>query len=330
TLNISAVESPRGRIGLAMALPAGQTFEAGSREIIILQFAQRTAAQPADAPFAFGFGDRPVAREVASADARPLQSDFTIASKAARAIATVSAASFMEGELAPGQIATAFGEHLTAHTETAPFSPLPAELGGAKVIVTDSAGVARPSPLFFVSPGQINFLIPVETALGTATITVTCADGAVSVGVISVTKTAPSLFAANGDGQGAAAAVLLRIRPDLSRSVEPVVVFDGARNGFVASPIDLGAPDDQVFLICFGTGLSAWSSDQKPLPPFMGLKATVEEAQVEATYAGPQDEFMGLDQINLRLPRSLAGSGEVEVAITVNGIRSNVVRVKIK
>lgn len=233
-------------------------------------------------------------------------------------------------ELARGQIATAFGERLVARAESTIFSPLPVELGGAIVLVTDSAGVSRPAPLFFTSPLQINFLVPVETALGTATVKVIGSDGAVSVGVISVTDIAPGLFAANGDGQGPAGAVLLRMRPDGSRSFEPVVVYDTSLKKFVAAPIDLGAPDEQVFLICFGAGLSEWSSDRMPVWTLADLKATVEGTQVEATYAGPQGEFVGLDQFNLRLPRALAGSGEVEVAITVNGIRSNAIRVRFK
>jgi uncharacterized protein (TIGR03437 family) len=329
-LLISDDESPHGRIGLAMALPPGQSFEAGSREIIILQFARQITAQTEDAPFAIGFGDRPVSREVVSTDARPLLSDFTLASRATPAITTVSAASFRGGELARGQIATAFGERLVAQAETTTFSLLPVELGGAKVLVIDSAGVARPAPLFFASPSQINFLVPLETALGTATVKVIDSDGAVSVGVISVTEIAPGLFAANGDGQGPAAAVLLRIRSDGSRSFEPVVVYDPSRNQFVAAPIDLDAPDDRVFLICFGTGLSEWSSDRKPVWTLADLKATVGGTQVEATYAGPQGEFTGLDQFNLLLPVALAGSGDVEVAITVNGIRSNAIRIRIK
>src|SRR5262249_59332578 len=118
-----------------------------------------------------------------------------------------------------------------------------------------------------------------------------------SIGVISVTEIAPSLFAANGDGQGAAAAVVLRIFTDGWRSIEPVVSFDPSQNRFVASPIDLGDPEDQVFLICFGTGLSAWSSDPKPLGPLADLNALVGGVWSEVTYAGPQGDFAGLDQI---------------------------------
>jgi uncharacterized protein (TIGR03437 family) len=330
TLHVNVNEAARGRIGLAIALPAGQTFDSGAREIVILQFAPRLA-EPSETALAIGFGDQPVAREIVTAEARALPGDFTFTAKAVRSIAIVSAASLAGDELAPDQIVTVFGERLAARAEMASVLPLPIEIGGARVIVTDSAGVARQAPLFFVSPQQINFLIPAETAIGTATITIIGADGEVSVGVAEITESAPGLFAANSDGQGAAAAIVLRVRADGARSFEPAVVYDSARNRLITLPIDVGAASgeagEEVFLILFGTGLGAWSSDQTSLAE---LKATVGAAQVEVTYAGPQGEFAGLDQINLRLPGSMAGSGEVEVALTINGKRSNAVRIRIK
>ena len=40
--------------------------------------------------------------------------------------------------------------------------------------------------------------------------------------------------------------------------------------------------------------------------------------------------FAGLDQVNLLLPRSLAGRGDVDVALTVDGKAANIVRINIK
>ncbi len=45
---------------------------------------------------------------------------------------------------------------------------------------------------------------------------------------------------------------------------------------------------------------------------------------------GAQDSFAGLDQINLQAPRTLAGRGEVQVVITVDGQQANTVRISIK
>jgi uncharacterized protein (TIGR03437 family) len=48
------------------------------------------------------------------------------------------------------------------------------------------------------------------------------------------------------------------------------------------------------------------------------------------TYVGPQGYYIGLDQINVRLPRSLAGRGEVEVLLTVDGKPANPLKISIR
>jgi len=47
-------------------------------------------------------------------------------------------------------------------------------------------------------------------------------------------------------------------------------------------------------------------------------------------YAADAPGFIGLDQCNARIPRSLLGRGEVDLVITVNGKIANTVRVNIK
>src|SRR5581483_6711100 len=69
-------------------------------------------------------------------------------------LAVVSAASYRGGSLAPDSIAAAFGVNLAVRTEAARETPLPLELAGTSVTVN---GV--PAPLFFVSPGQVNFAV---------------------------------------------------------------------------------------------------------------------------------------------------------------------------
>src|SRR6266536_2928448 len=72
----------------------------------------------------------------------------------------VSAASFSAGAASPESIVSAFGSNLAASTASAGGVGLPTSLAGTTVSVTDSAGVARLARLYFVSPGQINYLIP--------------------------------------------------------------------------------------------------------------------------------------------------------------------------
>jgi FG-GAP-like repeat len=85
------------------------------------------------------------------------------------ALANVSAAGFGLGPLAPGSIACAFGLNLGANSAQA-MGTLPISLGGETVSVTDSAGTARPAQLYNVSPEQVNYVIPADTAPGLATV----------------------------------------------------------------------------------------------------------------------------------------------------------------
>jgi uncharacterized protein (TIGR03437 family) len=236
---------------------------------------------------------------------------------------SVSAASYSGLALATGSIAAAFGANLATTTQLAPEVPLPTSLAGATVKIKDSSGTERLAPLFFVSPAQINYQNPPGTIAGEATVTITSGDGAVSIGTVQVAPVAPGLFAANADGQGVAAAITLRIRADNSQVFEPVSRFDSEQNKIVPVPIDLGPASEQVFLVLYGTGIRYRSSLSTVTVNLGGFDAQVG-------YAGTQDDFIGLDQINVRIPRELAGRGDVFVNLRADGIVANTVLVNIK
>jgi uncharacterized protein (TIGR03437 family) len=237
-------------------------------------------------------------------------------------VTTVSAASFTGGTLASDSIAAAFGTALATATQAAAGLPLPTTLAGTTVKVSDSLGVERNAPLFFVSPDQANLLIPAGTAVGTANVTVTNSQGATNTGTISIAAVAPGLFTANANGTGVAAAVALRVRADGSQSFEPVSRFDAATNSFVSVPISMGPATDQVFLLLYGTGVRNRSA-------LTAVTATIGGTSSEVSFAGAQPDFVGLDQINVRVPRSLAGRGEVDVVLMADGRTANTVRINI-
>jgi uncharacterized protein (TIGR03437 family) len=54
-----------------------------------------------------------------------------------------------------------------------------------------------------------------------------------------------------------------------------------------------------------------------------GLNSTVQ-------FAGAAPGLIGLDQFNIELGRNLAGMGEVDVVLTVDGKAANVVRINVK
>jgi len=241
----------------------------------------------------------------------------------AAAVASVSAASYRGNALAPELITAAFGTGLAAVTQASDTTPLPTNLGGTQVTVRDSAGTDRPAPLFFVSPTQVNYQIPPSTASGTATVTVTSWSGAVSRGTFQINSVAPGLFTVNATGRGLPAAVVQRVKADGTQTTEALAVFDPAQNQFVPVPIDLGAADDQVFLVLFGTGFRFRSA-------LSAVMATIGGTNADVTFAGAQGSFVGLDQANVRIPRALIGRGDADVVLTVDGQQSNAVHVNIK
>ncbi|MGH9765795.1 MAG: hypothetical protein ACREAB_00035 [Blastocatellia bacterium] len=237
-------------------------------------------------------------------------------------LATVSAANFKRGPLAPESIVAAFGKEFSNVTAVATSTQLPTTLGGIQVQIFDSKGPGRFAPLFAVTPGQINFLVPAGVALGPINLIFSNTETRKSYyETMSVAAISPGLFTANADGQGVPAAVALRIRNG-AQTYEPVARFDGAQNKFVPAPIDLGDGNDQVFLVLFGSGVRGRSSLDKVSVKIGGIDA-------QALYAGPQG-LPGLDQMNVALPRSLAGLGEVDVILTVDGRIANTVRVNFK
>ncbi len=317
-ININTDQATLGRVGIAVSLPAGRTFAVGMREIVRAQLVPISRA--AESSIAVAFGDQPVAREAADVNANPLPLRYAIGGRELRAVTVVSAASFDEAPLAAESIATAFGPELSADARTADGFPLPAELAGTRAVVRDSAGVDRSAPLFFVSPAQINYLVPAGTAAGDATLVVTGRDGVTATGTMRIAPVAPALFTANATGDGVATALAVRVRRDGSQSYEPVAAFDSAQNRFVAVPIELG--DDEVILTLFGTGLRHRSSMAE-------VKAKIGGVDAEVIFAGAQGGFAGLDQINLRIPRSLIGKGEVEIALIVDDQPANTARINV-
>lgn len=241
---------------------------------------------------------------------------------AGNALASLSAASY-NGELARESIAAAFGENLASGVAAAASLPLPTTLAGATVKIMGSDGVERAAPLFFVSPGQINYMIPAETSAGIANIAVYNDSGNVTAkGAIPINAVAPALFSANASGQGVAAAVALRVRSG-AQTIEPVARYDAAQQRFVPAPIDLGPDGDQVFLILFGSGFRSRSAPE-------AVRATIGDETAEVLFAGAAPGFVGLDQANVRLPRSLAGKGEVSVLLTADDRSANAVTISIR
>lgn len=239
------------------------------------------------------------------------------------ALASTNGASFVAGTLSPEGIGSLFGTGLAASTATAPSTPLPTTLDNVQLQITDSANVTRNAPLFYVSPLQINFQLPANTAFGTATANVLLNGITVGSGTFTVTGVAPGMFSANATGSGIAAAYLTRVSANGTQTDEQLLQYDSNAKQYVATPIDLGASTDKVFLIAFGSGFRNRSL-------LSGVTTTIGGINAETSFAGAHNSYVGLDQANILIPRSLAGSGNVNVVFSADGKTANTVTINIK
>ena len=269
---------------------------------------------------------RPVLAKDETATKKNGQVDHSYEIRPANAVAaatTVSAASYST-TLAPESIAALFGVNLATSTKAANTTPLPTALDGTTVKVKDSAGVERAAPLFFVSPTQINYQIPAGTSAGTATVSISVNNTLSASGSVIIASVAPGLFTADASGQGYPAAVVYRYRNNALISVEAVARFDTAQNKFVAVPVDLGPDTDTLFLILFGTGIRNRSN-------LSNVAATIGGAAAEAAFASAQGDLIGVDQLNLRISRTLVtASGDVNVVVSVDGKAANTAKLSFK
>jgi hypothetical protein len=235
-------------------------------------------------------------------------------------VTITSAASYYSSNFAPDSWATAWGTDLSTATLYSSTTPLPTSLAGTTIEVTDAAGVQRLAQLSFVSSGQINFLIPTNTAAGLATVTVTNSFGATASTIIVVSPTSPGLFSQDSSGSGLAAGQYIVVHADGSQTnPNQIAQYNSATGQWVAVPIVAGATD-QVYLVLYGTGI-------RHTPSASSVTATVNGKSVTVAYAGPQAQFAGEDQVNLGPLPSFMGAGVVNVQITVNGEPSNTVTV---
>lgn len=238
-------------------------------------------------------------------------------------VAAASAASYSDATLARESIAALFGANLASQAQAAASLPLPTTLAEASITIKDSQGSEHLTSLFFASPDQINFQVPSGLPAGPASIYAVKGGQIHSTGVIEITLVAPGLFVADASGQGLAAAVALRVRANGEEVYEPAGQFDPVLNRFVAMPIEVSNPAEQVFLLLFGTGFRHRSA-------LSNVKATVGGVDAEVLFAGAQGDLVGLDQANLRLSQALAGRGQVAVSLTADGKAANTVLINIK
>lgn len=224
-------------------------------------------------------------------------------------VVSVNAASYL-GPLAPGSIAAAFGANMATRIESAQYLPLPLEIAGTRVRLIDSRGGEHAAPLFFVSPGQINYLVPEGMALGGGRVIVTINGTQVSEGALQIVESSPAVFTSSFTGRGLPVALTTFD----GASYDGVVNPDGS-----ARPVSPGSAWRPNYLLLFGTGLRHSGN----------LRIRIGGQELTPMYNGAQGSFAGLDQVNVALPPNLPG-GLTDIVITSDNRSSNIVQLRIQ
>lgn len=253
------------------------------------------------------------------AAAVPVVQTFNVKLGSVKISAILNAASYANAALAGNGYAVVFGSAFADKDYLASL-PLPSSLGGATLVITDSAGKSASAAVYYAGFNQMNFVVPDGLAGGPATVTITNASNKSASYVINLASVGPALFSSDSSGKGAAAAVVITVAPDNSVTTSLTSVCTVKPLACKTVPIDLGPDGTHVFLSFYGTGIRSGR----------GISCIVGGETANVVYAGAQATYPGLDQVNVELKRSFAGKGEVDVLLTIDGVPANPVKVNIK
>ena len=210
----------------------------------------------------------------------------------------VNGADFQRGPVAPGSIVSIFGNSFSIGTSNSMQLPLPTELEGASVNIDGTA-----APLFFSSPQQANFQVPVETAIGQAAAIVSFAGTDSPPVAFAVAGAAPALFnqaglalAQNQDGSMNSA------ENPAGPGEALVIYFTGVGLTTPPTQTNVGAPTSELYVASLPSS------------------AIIGGVLAEVPFIGLSPGFVGLAQANLIVPEAI--EGRVGVQISVGGSRS--------
>jgi len=217
-----------------------------------------------------------------------------------------NAASF-QPQVSPGALASVFGTGLSNGTYTSappyPTSFGASSLGGDGVSVSVNGQAA---PVFFASPGQINFQVPWETAVGTASVTVSVAGGASNTVSVPVVSAGPGLFLSGTSA-----------------------IVQNAADYSLIGPGNPAAPGSTIIAYLTGSGpVSPAATDGVPAPLDSFVFATaphsaaIGPAAATVSFAGLAPGWVGLVQVNLVVPAGLT-AGTYPLTVTIDGQTSN-------
>jgi len=227
----------------------------------------------------------------------------------------VSGASFSPIAIpSPGEIVSIFGSNLADGPQAAAQLPLPTQMQNAFVLLG-----TQTMPLLYVSPTQINAVMPYGLTGGTAYQAVARHGSRLSVPQrIAVAAADPAVFTPSGKGQGQGHIY-----------IEPGNILAGS-----STPATAG---DTLTMYCTGLGAvtqpvtAGSAAPSQPLAYTAGtVSVTIGGQPATVPFAGLAPGFAGLYQINAKVPSGVPTGDQIPVVIAVDGINSPVVTIAVK
>jgi len=233
----------------------------------------------------------------------------------------LNGASFTSG-LSGGMIASLFGSNFASSQQSAATVPLPMSLGGVSIRIN---GVA--APLFYVSPTQINFLVPFELlGQSQASLTVTAGGNTTAPQTVSLAAAAPGIFTVNSQGTGQGA-VLIAPGGEVAAPANSI-------SGRSSRPVRRG---EYISVFCTGLGdvtsrpASGAAAPASPLSTTLaGPLATIGGVSAAVTFSGLAPGFAALYQVNVQVPDSAPSGNAVPLVLSISGAASNTVTIAIQ
>lgn len=225
-------------------------------------------------------------------------------------LASVNASNYT-ADATSDSIVAIFGNGMSRTTSAATTLPLPLELGGVSVSVD-----GKPAGLFFVSPNQLNILVPAGLQPGKAQVAIELNDEVIALGVLTLNEVAPSLFTADASGKGIPAGVALRVKSNGQQSYEALARFEGGK----AVPVVITRRSgESVFLLLFGIGIRTAPDSDGNTGNGVAENVTVSigGVNVPVSFAGRAPGFAGLDQLNIQLTAAVPTGNNLPLVVKV-------------
>ena len=234
-------------------------------------------------------------------------------------------ATFTSGDpVAPGGIAAVFGDQLAAGAPAQAQSlPLGTTIGGATVFVN-----ATPAPIYYVSAGQINFLIPYGTPPGDATVRVDRDGRRGNTVSVPVAASAPRFLPL---GIGTYPNAVLSDNVTRPIPITPGIPSRPAQTGDVITFYALGLGQTTP-VVADGT-----AAPTQPLATVPGFRVFFGAGNLPNTgvaadpfFVGLTPGLVGLYQINVTVPPEAPRGDAVPVALGSGTVQSNRVTIAIQ